>query len=356
MTSVDDVLLSRQGALGHITLNRPKALNALTHEMCASILGQLLEWTRDSDVKAVLIDAVPGRAFCAGGDLRAIYESGRKHDGTAQAFFTTEYRLNAAVKHFPKPYVALIDGIAMGGGVGVSVHGSHRVVSENALFAMPETGIGLFPDVGGSYFLPRLPGELGMYLALTGARIGPSDMLYTGAATHFIPAAKFAAIAPRLAKGEPVDRVLESMNEQPGPPPLADHRAVIDRVFSASSMEDLMERLNEAGAWGRETASLLRERSPTSLKLTFRQMREGRRLDFDSCMRMEYRLTNRVLAGHDFYEGVRVTLIDKGKRPHWQPPTLDAVSDAAIAPFFVTLGDQELIVNGQIGTERLRPR
>ena len=309
-----------------------------------------------SGVKAVLIDAVPGRAFCAGGDLRAIYESGRKDDGTAQAFFTTEYRMNAAVKHFPKPYIALIDGIAMGGGVGVSVHGSHRVASENALFAMPETGIGLFPDVGGSYFLPRLPGELGMYLALTGARIGPADMVYAGIATHFIPAAKFAGIAPRLAQGEPVNGVLDSMKEHPGPAPLADHRAAIDRVFSASSVEALMKALNEEGAWGKETASLLAAHSPTSLKLTFRQMREGRSLDFDSCMRMEYRLTNRVLEGHDFYEGVRVTLIDKGERPNWQPPTLEAVSDAAIAPFFVTLGDQELIVNGQIGTEPPRPR
>jgi enoyl-CoA hydratase len=356
MMSVGDVLLSREGALGHITLNRPKALNALTHEMCAAILGQLQQWACDSDVKAVLIDAVPGRAFCAGGDLRAIYESGRKHDGTAQAFFTTEYRLNAAVKHFPKPYVALIDGIAMGGGVGVSVHGSHRVATENALFAMPETGIGLFPDVGGSYFLPRLPGELGMYLALTGSRIGPSDMAYTGIATHVVLAAKSAAIAPRLAEGELADSVLESMNEQPGPASLADYRAAIDRVFSASSVEAVMNCLNEEGAWGKETASLLAERSPTSLKLTFRQMREGRNLDFDSCMRMEYRLTNRALEGHDFYEGVRVTLIDKGERPNWRPPTLDAVSDAAIAPFFVTLGDQELIVDGQIGTEPPRPR
>src|SRR5258706_14563404 len=253
----NDILLSREGALGHITLNRPKALNALTHEMCASILGQLHEWAREPLVNAVLIDAVPGRAFCAGGDLRAIYETGRKNDGTAQAFFTPEYRMNPAVKPFPKPYVALIDGIAMGGGVSLSVHGSHRVATENALFAMPETGIGLYPDVGGSYFLPRLPGELGMYLALTGSRIGPSDMAYTGIATHVVPAAKTAAIAPRLAEGELVDGVLESMNERPDPAPLADHRAAIDRVFSASSVEAVMNRLHEEGAWGKQTASLL---------------------------------------------------------------------------------------------------
>src|SRR5882672_2479435 len=236
-----DILLSRAGALGDITLNRPKALNALTHAMCASILGQLHEWARDSGVSAVLIDAVPGRAFCAGGDLRAIYETGRKDDGRAQAFFTTEYCMNAAVKHFPKPYVALIDGIVMGGGVGVSVHGSHRVASENALFAMPETGIGLYPDVGGSYFLPRLPGELGMYLALTGARIGPSDMAYTGIATHVVPAAKTVAIAPRLAQGEPAAPLLESLKEDAGPAPLAEHRASIDRVFSVSSVEAVVD-------------------------------------------------------------------------------------------------------------------
>ena len=351
MVSMGDVLLSREGALGRITLNRPKALNALTYAMCASILEQLREWARDCGVEAVLIDAVPGRAFCAGGDLRAIYETGRKDDGTAQAFFTTEYRMNAAVKHFPKPYVALIDGIAFGGGVGVSVHGSHRVVSENALFAMPETGIGLYPDVGGSYFLPRLPGELGMYLALTGARIGPADMVYAGIATHFIPAAKFSEIAPRLAQGESVNHLLESMKEDPGPAPLADHRAAIDRVFAASSVEAALAGLGEEGIWGKETASVIAGHSPTSLKLTFRQMREGRSLDFDACMRMEYRLTNRMLEGDDFYEGVRVTLIDKGERPNWQPPRLDAVSDAAIARYFAPLGDKELILTGQFGTQ-----
>jgi enoyl-CoA hydratase len=351
-----DVRLFREGALGHITLNRPKALNALTHEMCASILAQLREWAGDPAVSAVLIDAVPGRAFCAGGDLRAIYETGRKRDGAAQAFFTTEYRLNAAVKHFPKPYLALINGIAMGGGCGVSVHGRHRVASENALFAMPETGIGLYPDVGGSFFLPRLPGELGMYLALSGARIGPADMIYTGVATHFIPAAKFAVIAQRLAQGEAAAQVLDSLHEQPGAPPLAAHRATIDRVFSASCVEAVMKGLNDAGPWGKETASVLAQHSPTSLKLAFRQMREGASLDFDDCMRMEYRLTNRVLKGHDFYEGVRVTLFDRASKPDWRPATLAGVSDQDIARYFASLGADELVLEGQFGTEPPRPR
>jgi enoyl-CoA hydratase len=338
----DDILLRQDGALARITLNRPKALNALTHEMCASMLAQLQQWAPDPAVRAVLIDAAPGRAFCAGGDLRSIYETGRRRDGVAQAFFTTEYRLNAAVRHFPKPYIALINGMAMGGGVGVSVHGSFRVASENALFAMPETAIGLYPDVGGTYVLPRLPGEIGIYLALTGTRIGPADMMYAGITTHFVTASKFPEIAPRLARGEGVASVLSFLAADPGAPPLAERRAVIDRVFSRSSVEKIMDALDHEGPWGRETAGLLAARSPTSLKLTLRAMREGRALDFDSCMRMEYRLTNRVLEGHDLYEGIRVTLFDKGEVPHWQPPTLAEVADSEIARYFAPLGNHEL--------------
>ena len=172
-----DVILRTEAALGHITLNRPNALNALTHEMCASIYDALQNWARDDAVHAVLIDAVPGRAFCAGGDIRSIYRLGREDPAQAEAFFATEYRLNAAVRHFPKPYIALLNGITMGGGAGLSVHGSHRIVTENASFAMPETGIGLYPDVGGSFFLSHLPGETGTYLALAGVRMGTADML-----------------------------------------------------------------------------------------------------------------------------------------------------------------------------------
>jgi len=338
----NDIVFCREGALGRMTLNRPKALNALTHEMCASMLRQLRIWAADPAIRAVLIDAVPGRAFCAGGDLRAIYELGRKKDPKAREFFATEYRLNATIKHFPKRYVALIDGIAMGGGMGVSVHGSHLVVGEHALSSMPETAIGLYPDVGGTYFLPRLPGELGMYLALTGERLTAADMVYAGIATHFVPSGKFAEIAPRLAQGELADTVLASLAADPGPPPLVPHRGAIDRAFSAPSLEAILQALDHEGAWGKETAARLATRSPTSLKLTFRAMREGRRLRFDSCIRMEYRLTMRLLDGHDFYEGVRATLIDKDQRPHWQPASLDGASDADIDRYFARLGGEEL--------------
>jgi enoyl-CoA hydratase len=246
------------------------------------------------------------------------------------------------VKHFPKPYIALIGGIAMGGGVGISIHGSHRVASENALFAMPETAIGLFPDVGGTYALPRLPGEIGMYLALTGARLSQADMAYARIATHCVPAARFDEIVQHLARGEEPDAVLTWVAAEAGPAPLALYREIIDSAFAADSVEAILENLEHGQEWGKQTAALLVTRSPTSLKLTFRAMREGRHLDFDSCMRMEYRLTMRALDGHDLYEGVRAAVIDKDQRPRWQPRSLDEVRESDIARYFAPLDVTEL--------------
>jgi enoyl-CoA hydratase len=207
---------------------------------------------------------------------------------------------------------------------------------------MPETAIGLYPDVGGSYFLPRLPGELGMYLALTGVRIGAADMLYAGIATHFVRAAQFAGIAPALARGESVDAILSRLAQDSGPAPLAGIRDAVDRAFAASSVQAILQALGREGEWGRETAALLGTRSPTSLKLTFRAMREGKARDFDACMRMEYRITTRALEGHDLYEGVRAAVIDKDQKPRWQPDSLEKVPEAAIAAYFAPLGDREL--------------
>ena len=200
MDSCQDLIVRRERAIGRITLNRPKALNALTEEMCAAMLAQLRQWAADRAVHAVVIDAVPGKAFCAGGDVRAIYDAGRRGDGSVMSFFRTEYRMNAAIRRFPKPYIALIDGFAFGGGCGVSMHGSHRVVSENAVLAMPETLIGLFPDIGATTFLNHLPGEIGMYLALTGSRINAADAIYCGLATHFVAARDHGALHSRRAK------------------------------------------------------------------------------------------------------------------------------------------------------------
>jgi enoyl-CoA hydratase len=338
----NDVILRREGAIGRITLSRPKALNALTEDMCAAMLAQLKGWAVDPEVHAAVIDAVPGKAFCAGGDVRAIYDAGKKADGSVMSFFRTEYWMNAAIRRFPKPYVALIDGFAFGGGCGVSMHGSHRVVSENAILAMPETVIGLFPDIGATTFLNHLPGEIGMYLALTGLRINAADGIYCGLATHFVGAQDHASLRSRLAQGERPDAVLAASSTLPsGVGVLGRHRDAIDRAFAASSVEEILERLDVEGDWGNETASLLRSRSPTSLKVTFRQMREGAELDFASCQRVEFRIMARMMEGRDFYEGVRAALIDKDQSPRWVPPSLVMVSESEIDPYFAPLDDEE---------------
>jgi enoyl-CoA hydratase len=339
-----DILIRREGAIGRFTLNRPQALNALTHEMCAEMYQCLHEWAQDEAVHAVLIDAAPGRAFCAGGDIRSIYQMGRENMAAAEAFFATEYRLNAAIRRFPKTYVALINGITMGGGAGVSVHGTYPVVGESASFAMPETAIGLYPDVGGTYFLSRLTAEAGTYLGLTGVRIGFADMLWLGLATHYVPAARFGAVVAALAQGDPADALLVRLAEPPPESPLAERAAEINQAFAASSVEEILANLQRGSEWARNVAQELASKSPTSLKLTLKALREARKLNFNDCMRMEYRLTLRVLRGHDLYEGVRAALIDRDQQPRWDPPTLAEVSDAAIESYFSPLGIKELAI------------
>ena len=343
MTDESEVLFERRGAAGLITLNRPKALNALTHGMCLALKAQLDEWAGDAAIKAVIVRGAGERAFCAGGDIRALYDSGRAGTPYALDFYRDEYILDATIKHFPKPYVALIRGIVMGGGVGVSLHGSHRVADESTMFAMPETGIGLFPDVGGSYFLPRLPGETGMYLALTGARLKSADALNSGVATHFVPAAKTETLIERLAAGDAPNAAIGALSCNTGAAPLAELRAMIDRFFAGNTIEAILSALDaDDGDWSRATAATIRTKSPTSLKIAFRQLRTGRGLEFDDCMRMEFRMVNRVIAGHEFYEGVRATIIDKDQSPKWQPATLESVSDAEIDGYFAPLGEKEL--------------
>lgn len=333
-----EIHFREDGPVGRITLDRPKALNALSHAMCADMLAQLGRWRDAPHITYVIIEAVPGRAFCAGGDIRAVCELGERGDPRALEFFATEYRLNAAIKHFPKPIVALIDGIVMGGGAGISVHGKYRVVTEKALFAMPETAIGFFPDVGGSYFLSRCPGSIGMYLGLTGARLHAADMVYAGLATHFVPAVHLGEVAACLAAGGDADSLLAKLKDDPGPPPLAQHRAAIDRAFCAPCVEAILEALSREGGWGARQAEQLGQRSPTSLKIVHRQINQAMRLDFDACLRMEFRIAAEVLKGHDFYEGVRAVLIEKGRPPKWRPGELDKVSETQIARHFAPHG------------------
>ncbi|HKD21493.1 MAG TPA: enoyl-CoA hydratase/isomerase family protein [Rhizomicrobium sp.] len=338
-----EVLFERRGAVGLITLNRPKALNALTHGMCIAMKSQLDAWKEDDKVGCIVIRGNGDRAFCAGGDIRSLYELGKAGDPRARDFYHDEYILNAAIKHYPKPYIAMIHGIVMGGGVGVSVHGSARVANETSTFAMPETGIGLFPDVGGSFFLPRAPGEIGMYLALTGARLKAADCVYAGVATHFVPSEQWGNLVELFAAGKSPVAAIESVAQKPTDAPLAARRSEIDRLFGGASVETILSALDKDGSeWAAETAKTIRAKSPTATKLAFRQIREGKKLDFDDCMRMEFRMVSRVVAGHDFYEGVRATIIDKDQSPKWQPSRLEDVSDKDIDAYFAPLGDREL--------------
>jgi len=343
VSASDEILYERQGAIGLITLNRPKALNALTHAMCVSMKAQLATWAGDGAVKCIVIQGTGERAFCAGGDIRTLYDSGRAGTPYAVEFYRDEYLLNAAIKHYPKPYVTLLRGFVMGGGVGVSLHGSHRIADESMLFAMPETGIGLFPDVGGSFFLPRLPGETGMFLGLTGTRLKTGDALHARLATHFVPAARRETLLEQLADGKSPDAALHELAEPMTADTLPEYQAKIDRVFSNKSVEAILAMLDtDSSPWAKETAKVMRTKSPTATKLAFRQIRNGKTLGFDDCMRMEFRMVHRVIAGHDFYEGVRATIIDKDGAPKWKPSSLAEVGERDIDAYFEPLGDKEL--------------
>jgi enoyl-CoA hydratase len=344
----DGVTFETRGFVGIITLDRPRALNALTQPMCLAIDRRLKLWATEEAVAAVLVRSSGPRAFCAGGDVRAVYHDGiawkrGESDGRlAREFFADEYRMNRRIKFFPKPYVALIDGITMGGGVGLSVHGSHRVATERTLLAMPETAIGLFPDVGASYVLPRLPGNSGMNIALAGARVTATDLIDLGIATHFVPSRRLDALIDDLVAGVwqddaggAIGRILAAHSADPGRKGPPEQRATVDRCFAHDRIEDILVALDGDGsAFATAARAALRAVSPTSLKLTLQEMRRGRMLGFDDCLRMEYRLTQSVLAGHDFYEGIRAQLIDKDRAPVWAPASLSEVDDGAIDAFF----------------------
>jgi enoyl-CoA hydratase len=348
----DDIMFERRGAAGLITLNRPQALNAVTHDMVRCLHAQLDAWGRDPAITRVVICAAGGRAFSAGGDIRALYDlaqAGRHAE--AQQFWRDEYPLNVAIKNFRKPYVALIDGIVMGGGVGVSVHGSHRVAGDRFQFAMPEVGIGFFPDVGATWFLPRMPGELGTYCGLTGERFGSADAVAAGLATQRVPSGRFDALLDGLTGAVSVDALLAAFAEPAGDGPIVARRGAIDRLFKGDLVEDILAALyREAGAggadaeWAAKIAATMRVKSPLSLKLALAQVRRGKAWDFETCMRAEFRIVSRVIHGHDFYEGVRAVIIDKDNKPRWQPVTLAEVSEAEVERHFTPLGAGELVL------------
>ncbi|MCR4268116.1 enoyl-CoA hydratase/isomerase family protein [Nitratireductor sp. ZSWI3] len=339
----DDILFETRGPAGLVTLNRPSALNAVNHRMVQALARALAAWEADDAVRHVVIRG-EGRAFSAGGDILDVYEGGRAGNPPV-GFFADEYRLNAAIARFPKPYVALIDGIVMGGGVGVSFHGSHRVMTEKAQFAMPEVGIGFFPDVGGSHLLSRLPGEFGMYLALTGGRIRWGDACGVGLATHTVEAEKLAALLDALCATDNVGAAIAShATDVEGETDDACLHAIAHH-FSSDALDDMLDSLALAqDDWLREVYAKILTRSPTSLCVAFRQLRAGAMLSMDECMRMEYRILRRMLAGHDFYEGIRAAIIEKDSAPKWRPAALSEVLPQEIEAYFAPLPEGDLVL------------
>jgi len=356
MTEESEVLFEQRGVLGIITLNRPKALNALNQTMVHAIHSKMEEWAIDDSVEAVLMVSAGDKAFCAGGDILWLRNNGLEDRPTALTFFWDEYRLNRYIKNYPKPYIAFIDGITMGGGCGLSVHGDFRVATERTTYAMPETGIGLFPDVGGSYFMPRCPGETGMYSALTGERLRPADAVYLGIATSYTPSDKIDALTKalsesRLSNKDNINSILYDFNENPGESEVELLRGQIDVVFREDSVESILETLKLNGSnWALKSHERLVTKSPSSVKVTFREMREGAKADFDDCMRMEYRIVTRVISGRDFYEGVRAVIVDKDNAPQWNPGSFAAVGEADVDEYFVTPAEGDLHFDGAVGT------
>ncbi len=354
--STDEILFERRGAAGIVTLNRPQALNAVTHKMVLALQAQLDRWADDPAITRVVVTAAGEKAFSAGGDIRHLYDLGKAgRQAEALQFWRDEYPLNVAIKKYRKPYISLIDGIVMGGGVGVSVHGSHRVAGDRFSFAMPEVGIGFFPDVGATWFLPRMPGEIGTYCALTGARFNLADGVGAGIATHRIPSARFDDLLEGLAGTVSVDAVLSAFSEPAGQgekeAPIMAQRALIDRLFAGDSVEHILDAVTrEANAggpqseWAAKTAATISAKSPLSLKLALAQVRQGAQCYFETCMRMEFRIVSRVIEGHDFYEGVRAVIVDKDNKPNWQPAALGDVSDAQVAHYFAPLDGGELVL------------
>jgi len=345
--SEPEVLVDRRGCAGCLTLNRPKALNALNLGMVRAIAAALHEWERDPAVTRVIVTGAGERAFCAGGDIRLLYEQGRANDHAAQLmFWREEYRLNRRIKRFPKPYVALVDGIVMGGGVGVSAHGARLIASERFAFAMPEVGIGFFPDVGATYLLPRLPNHTGVYLAMTALRAGAGDAVALGLAQAMVPSARMSELASALESGAPIDSAISQFTAPPPPSALAAQGNLIESCFQRGNVAQIVAALGEAAGAGAEFASAalaaMSGKSPTSQAIALRQMRAGLSLSFEEAMALEFRIVSRICHGHDFYEGVRALIIEKDNQPQWSPAVGDEVSDGAVSAYFSPLGASEL--------------
>lgn len=339
MTATEGLQIEVANGVGHIRLDREKALNALSMAMYRGLLETLRAWRHDDAVKTVLIEGAGERAFCAGGDIRALFEARARDDAAFLAeIFRLEYTMNHLIHVYPKPFVALMDGITMGGGCGVSVHGSHRVVTERTKLAMPETGIGFFPDIGASWFLGRCPGEVGPYLGLTGARIGAADALHAGLADVFVPAERVAELASRLAAGMDPDAALARFAGDPGPSALAGQRAAIDRCFGFASVQEIAAAAAAEDLWSDDLC-------PFSQMVALQAVRAGAAMEIAEVMVMEYRICRRILERDDLYEGIRAAVIDKDRNPRWSPAYLSEVDPAEVAGCFKPLGSEDLVVD-----------
>ncbi len=336
----DDIITQTENRVGLIRLNRPKALHALNTPMCRAMADMLLTWRDDDAVEAVMIDHAEGRGFCAGGDIRMLAESGAKDGIEARAFFHLEYQLNHLLFYYPKPVIAFMDGITMGGGVGISQPAKFRVATENTRFAMPETGIGLFPDVGGGWYLPRLPGRIGQFLALTGARLDGAECYALGLATHYVPAESLQEAKDRIAINP--DRISGTLGQLSVTPP--DARIIgnmdnINRLFASDDYEEILAALEADGSdWAMKERDTLGTKSPQACKVALRQLKEGADMpDFTAQMTQEYAIGARVVTRHDFIEGVRALIVDKDHDPKWNPSTPEGVTDAMLDEIFASL-------------------
>jgi enoyl-CoA hydratase len=337
-----EIIARVENGVGRISLNRPKAIHALNRAMCEAMTEALLAWREDAAVQSVLIDHAGERGFCAGGDIRMIAESGAGDASEAKAFFLAEYRLNHLMFDYPKPITAIVDGIVMGGGVGISEPAAIRIATERTTYAMPETGIGLFPDVGGGWFLPRLPGQTGVWLALTGARLKAAATIELGIHTHYVPSESLEALKSEILDGgEPIE--VAGRYDFRIPPGLEDRREAIDRLFAFDTVEEIFSALDAEGSdWALAQLAILKTKSPQSLKVTLRQLRTGATLaSFAENMAMEYALGGRVVRTHDFQEGVRAVIVDKDNAPKWSPADLSGVTEATLDALFAPLPDNE---------------
>lgn len=346
-----DLIVRREGAAGIIRLNRPKALNAMTYEMSQGIDAALDRFESDPAVSVVILEGAGERGLCAGGDIRGLYESSKAGGDLGKVFWRQEYVMNARIAKYPKPYVAFMDGLVMGGGVGLSAHARHRVVTEKTKLAMPEVGLGFFPDVGGTWLLPRSPGEIGTFFGLTGQTMNGPDAIFARFADAVVPSAKLPALREALVAARSgvtsveVDRIIAGFTTGETAGPVAAQKADIDRWFAHDRMQDIFAELKRDGSeLAQSTLKVLNEKSPRGMVVTLRLLRLARgATSLEECLVREYRAALEVFRSDDFREGVRAAVIDKDRNPRWSPPSVEDVTPAMLAPYFNEIGADELV-------------